>query len=55
MINYGKNHPKEGYWKVANRFGISRTQAQKILQEKEAILAEYKNNAQSSKKRVPFS
>ena len=33
-------------------FGIGRTQAQKILKEKEVILAEYENNMQSCKKRV---
>ena len=32
--------PKEGYRKVAEKFGIGRTQAQKILKEKEVILAE---------------
>ena len=52
MINYAKNHPKEGYCKVGEKFGIGRTQAQKILKEKEVILAEYENNMQSCKKRV---
>lgn len=52
MINYAKNHPKEGYSKVVEKFGISRTQAQKILKEKEVILTEYENNMQSGKKRV---
>jgi len=50
MINYAKNHPKDGYRKVTGKFGIGRTQAQKILKEREAILAEYENNAQSSKR-----
>ena len=40
MINYAKNHPKEGYRGVAEKFGIGRTQAQKTLKEKEVILAE---------------
>ena len=44
MINYAKNHPKESYRKVAEKFGIGRTQAQKILKEKEVILAEYENS-----------
>ena len=52
MINYAKNHPKEGYRRVAEKFGIGRTQAQKTLKEKEVILAEYENNMQSCKKRV---
>ena len=52
MINYAKNHPKEGYRRVAEKFGIGRTQAQKTLKEKEVILAKYENNMQSCKKRV---
>lgn len=52
MINYAKNHPKEGYSQVAKKFGIGRTQAQKILKEKEVIFAEYENNMQLCKKRV---
>ena len=52
MINYAKNQPKEGYRKVAEKFGIGRTQAQKILKDKEAILAEYENDMQSCKNRV---
>lgn len=50
MINYAMNHPKEGYRKVAKKFGIGRMQAQKILKEKEAILTEYENNAQLCKR-----
>ncbi|KAK3741752.1 hypothetical protein QZH41_000568 [Actinostola sp. cb2023] len=48
MITYAKNNPNEGYRKVAVQFGISRTQAQKILK---AILAQYKSNMHSSKKK----
>ena len=53
VINYAKNHPNEGYRKVAETFRIGRTQAQKILKEREEILARYENNqVQWSKKRV---
>ena len=52
MINYAKNHPKEGYRRVAEKFGIGRTQAQKTLKEKEVILTEYENNMHLCKKRV---
>ena len=52
-INYAKDHPNEGYRKVADKFSIGRTQAQKILKERKAILAQYESNKQSSKlKRV---
>ena len=40
IITYAKNHRKEGYRKVAEKFDIGRIQAQKILEEKEMILAE---------------
>lgn len=53
MINYAKNHPNEGYRKVAEIFCIGRRQAQKILKERRAILAQYESNVQSSnQKRV---
>ena len=53
MINYAKNHPNEGYRKVTEKFRIGRMQAQKILKEREEILARYENNqVQLSKKRV---
>ena len=52
MINYAKNQPNDGYRKVAEHFGISRMQAQKILKDREAILAQYESNVQSSKKRI---
>ena len=51
MINYANSHPKEGYRKVAEKFGIGGTQAQKRLKDREAILAQYESNMQSSKKR----
>ena len=50
MINYTRNHPKEGYRKVTEKFGIGRTQAQKILKDREEILAQYKSEMQLTKK-----
>lgn len=52
VIRYAENHPNEGYRKLAEKFGVGRTQVQKILKEREAILAHYKSNVQTSKKRL---
>lgn len=46
MINYAKDHPNEGYRKVAEKFGIGRTQAQKILKDRVAIIEQYESNIQ---------
>ena len=53
LINYAKDHPKEGYRKIADKFGIGRTQAHKILQERKEILALYESHLHSNnQKRV---
>lgn len=53
LINYAKDHPKEGYRKIADKFGIGRTQAHKILKERKEILASYESQLQSNnQKRV---
>lgn len=49
--NYARKHPKEGYRKVAEKFGIGRTQSQKILKDREEILAQYESDMQLTKKR----
>lgn len=49
--NYARKHPKEGYRKVAEKFGIGRTQTQKILKDREEILAQYESDMQLTKKR----
>lgn len=41
MITYAKDYPKEGYRKIAEKFGIGRTQALKIVKERNEILALY--------------
>lgn len=41
MIMYAKDYPKEGYRKIAEKFGIGRTQALKIVKERNEILALY--------------
>ena len=51
MINYARNHRKVKYRKVAEKFGIGSTQAQKILKDREEILAQYESNMQLTKKR----
>lgn len=37
IINYAKDHPSAEYQKVAENFNIGRTQAQKILKERDAM------------------
>ena len=49
--NYARKHTKEGYRKVAEKFGIGRTQSQKILKDREEILAQYESDMQLTKKR----
>lgn len=44
MINYTKNHPDEGYRKVAEKFCIGKAQAQKILSKKKEILSQYETS-----------
>ena len=44
LINYAKNNPNAGYRKVADKFGIGRTQAQKILSTKQEILSQYETS-----------
>ena len=44
LINYAKDHPKEGHRKIADKFGIGRTQAHKILKEQKEILALYESH-----------
>ena len=44
LINYAKNNPNAGYRKVADKFGIGRTQAQKILRTKQEILSQYETS-----------
>ena len=51
MINCARNQPKEGYRKVAEKFGIGRTQAKKILKNRKEILAQYESDMQLTKKR----
>ena len=41
MVRYSKDNPGCGYRKIAEYFGIGRTQAQKILQNKNVIVASY--------------
>ena len=48
LINYAKDHPSQGYRKAAKHFGIGRTQAYKILKEKDSIVAQYESNQSSS-------
>ena len=53
IINYAKDHPSAAYRKVAENFNIERTQAQKILKERDAILATYESNTKpNEQKRV---
>ena len=53
MIVYAKDHPKEGYRKIAEKFGIGRTQAHKILKQRNEILALYERNSRpNQQKRV---
>ena len=44
LINYAKKNPNAGYRKVADKFGIGRTQAQKILSTKQEILSQYETS-----------
>ena len=46
LINYAKDHPKEGHRKIADKFGIGRNQAHKILKERKEILASYESHLQ---------
>ena len=50
LINYAKDHPKEGH-KIADKFGIGRTQAHKILKERKEILASCERHLQSNKQK----
>ncbi|PFX29968.1 tigger transposable element-derived protein 6-like [Stylophora pistillata] len=51
VIVYAKDHPKEGYRKIAEKFGIGRTQAHKILKQRNEILALYERNSQSNQRK----
>lgn len=51
MIRYAKDHPKEGYRKIAEKFGIGRTQAHTILKERKEILALYERNSLSNQQK----
>ena len=45
VVRYSKDNPGSGYRKIAEHFEIGRTQAQKILQNKDAIIASYESSA----------
>ena len=45
VVRYSKGNPGSGYRKIAEHFEIGRTQAQKILQNKDAIIASYESSA----------
>ena len=51
MIKYTKDHPNAGYRKAAEHFGVGRTQAQKILKERDAILAQHEQSRYSAKQK----
>ena len=44
VVRYSKDNPDCGYGKIAEHFGIGRTQAQKILQNKDAVVAFCESN-----------
>jgi len=55
ILNYAKDHPS-GYRKSAEIFVIGRTQAYKILKERDAILVAYERNSEpKSAKESPLS
>ena len=51
VIKYSKSHPGVGSRAIAQLFSCGRTQIQKILNEKEAILTDFETNAPNSRKR----
>lgn len=44
VVRYSKDNPGSGYRKIAEHFGIGRTQAQKIIQNNDAIIASYESS-----------
>ena len=45
VVRYSKDNPGSGYRKIAEHYEIGRTQAQKFLQNKDAIIASYESSA----------